>query len=306
MKERRGLGIALVLMAALLWSTGGVGIKVVEGNAFAIAGWRSLFALPILLATILVRARTANLDAWGALRRRNAWIAAVSYAAMVICFVVATKLTTAANAIFIQYTGPVYVALLSAPLLGERLRPSDWIAVGGTLVGMALFFADGLSVDARSGNIVAIVSSFGFAGMPLAMRMDQAALARAGETRAQALAPLASMIAGNAITVLVCSPAMTKLVTAESMTTRAWVVVAALGAFQIGLPYVLYGIAVRHLRAIESSLVAMIEPILSPIWVLLATGERPGTWAIVGGAIIVATLSVQALGSRVRVSRART
>ena len=120
-RRSRAVGVGLVLAAALLWSTGGVGIKAVEGPALAVAGWRGLFALPVLASLAAVRVRGAGRAASLPLRGPWSWVGAASYAVMVICFVVATKWTTAANAIFIQYTSPVYVAILSWPLLRERV-----------------------------------------------------------------------------------------------------------------------------------------------------------------------------------------
>jgi drug/metabolite transporter (DMT)-like permease len=211
---------------------------------------------------------------------------------MVIAFVVATKMTTAANAILLQYTGPIYIALLSWPLLGERVRALDWIAVGATVAGMALFFGDALSARGIAGNVVAISSSFGFAAVPLVLRLEQSRMERAGRAREAVLSPTVAIALGNALTVLVALPWMVRTPLA---TSAAWIAIAAMGVFQIGLPYVLYAIAVRRMRAIESSLIATLEPILSPIWVLVATGERPGNMALVGGAIIVLAVAGQAV-----------
>ncbi|HEY6461958.1 MAG TPA: DMT family transporter, partial [Polyangiaceae bacterium] len=188
----RAVGVALVLVAAVLWSTGGIGIKSVAGPPLSIAGWRGLFALPVLAGMVLVRARRAGAASLLVpLRSRWAWLGAASYAVMVICFVVATKLTTAANAIFIQYTSPVYVALLSWPLLRERVSWVNALACAGVLAGMVLFFREGLSADAHAGNLVAVVSSFGAAGLPLALRADQRALTSAGSGQGFAAAVVA-------------------------------------------------------------------------------------------------------------------
>ncbi len=169
----RAGGVALVLAAAVLWSTGGLGIKSVHGAALSIAGWRGLFALPVLAGLVVARAARAG-EGWARpLRRPWTRLAAASYAVMVICFVVATRWTTAADAIFIQYTSPVYVALLSWPLLRERVSWRGALACAGVLAGMVLFFGDGLSTTARLGNLVAVASSFGAAGLPLSLRADQ-------------------------------------------------------------------------------------------------------------------------------------
>jgi len=296
----RAVGVALVLVAAVLWSTGGVGIKSLAGPPMAIAGWRGLFALPVLLAMVLVRARRAGSAALAPLRKPWTWLGAASYALMVICFVVATKRTTAANAIFIQYTSPVYVALLSWPLLRERVTWVDAIACAGVLVGMVLFFREGLSPDARVGNLVAVASSFGAAGLPLALRADQVTLLRSGSARDLASADTAPALAialGDGAAVLVCMPAM---VASPPQDAHSWLLLAALGLGQIGLPYVLYGLAVPRLSALEGSLVPTLEPILNPVWVALGTGEMPGPMALAGGGFVLASVLTQALAGRPR------
>jgi drug/metabolite transporter (DMT)-like permease len=293
----RAAGVALVLGAAVLWSTGGVGIKSLEVPPLAVAGWRGLFALPILGAVALVRLRAAGSAATLPLRKPWVWMAAASYALLGICFVVATKWTTAANAIFIQYTSPVYVAVLSWPLLRERITWVDGVACAGVLAGMGLFFGDALSASARAGNLVAVVSSFGAAGLPLALRGDQRALLRVGATRAAAASPALAILVGDVAAVLVCLPAM---LAAPPPTASQWALVAALGIAQIGLPYILYGLAVQRLTALEGALVPTLEPILNPVWVALVTGETPGRMAIVGGGFVLASVLTQALAGRTR------
>jgi drug/metabolite transporter (DMT)-like permease len=272
----------------------------VAGAPLSIAGWRGLFAFPVLVAMVLVRARRAGVASLAApLRSPWAWVGAASYAVMVICFVVATKLTTAANAIFIQYTSPVYVALLSWPLLRERVTWTNALACAGVLAGMVLFFREGLSADARAGNLVAVVSSFGAAGLPLALRADQRALRRAGSGQglaAAVVAPAVAIALGDLVAVLLCAPAMI----AAPPDAHSMMLLAALGLGQIGLPYVLYALAVPRLTALEGSLVPTLEPILNPIWVAMGTGERPGPMAIVGGGFVLASVVLQALAGRAR------
>jgi drug/metabolite transporter, DME family len=298
-RRSRAVGVGLVLAAALLWSTGGVGIKAVEGPALAVAGWRGLFALPVLATLAAVRVRKAGRAASLPLRGPWSWVGAASYAVMVICFVVATRWTTAANAIFIQYTSPVYVAILSWPLLRERVGWREAVACAGVLVGMVLFFRDGLSADARAGNLVAVVSSFGAAGLPLALRADQRRLLSAGPAgvAAASASPALAILMGDVLAVILCAPAMRA---SPPSTATGWALLAALGIGQIGLPYVLYASAVRRLTALEGALVPTIEPILNPVWVALATGEKPGPSATLGGIFVVASVLFQALGGLLR------
>jgi drug/metabolite transporter (DMT)-like permease len=298
--QRRGSragGVALALAAAVLWSTGGVGIKSVDLPPLALAGWRGLFALPVLVGVVCVRARRASAVPYRALASSAwPWLGAASYGVMVIAFVVATKLTTAADAIFIQYTSPVYVALLSWPLLRERVTWRDGVACAGVLAGMVLLFGEGLSASAQVGNAVAVVSSFGAAGLPLSLRADQRRLVTRGALDAARMAPALAIAVGDLVAVLLCLPAMRASVPHD---LRAWSILALLGFGQIGLPYVLYGLAVPRLTALEGSVLPTLEPVLNPIWVALVRDETPGRLAIMGGGCVLASVLFQAFGARV-------
>ncbi len=281
----RGTGIVLVAMAAVLWSGGGVGVKVLHVGAMSIAGFRSAFAATFMLL-VLIGTRMITWDAARAcLRRPLVWVAAIAYAVMVVSFCIAAKKTTAANAIFIQYMGPIYVALLSHPLLGERVRPRDILATVACVVGMGLFFRGELSSDGKLGNVVAAVSSLGFAGLPLSIRREERSLAKLGRRSPES--PMIAMVLGNVLAAAVSSPFM---VGDPPAFGKELLVLVALGTLQIAVPYLLYGVAVRALAALESSLIAMVEPVLSPVWVLVATGERPSRDALIGGAIIISAV----------------
>jgi len=304
MDSGRRNGALLVVAAATLWSTGGVGVKTAVAEPMVIAGLRSVFALAsmaVVLGVVLRRAGLGFATLRALLVRPLVWGAAASYAMMVVCFVLAARRTTAANAIFIQYTGPVYVALLGGKLLGEKVTRRDLVAVGGCVAGMALAFGGELGGGRMEGNLLALISSFGFAGLPLLVRLDQQKLEAEGGrglTGAAAHAPLVAMSLGNAIAAAVSIPAILSHPVSGDTAARTYAVLVALGTLQIGLPYVLYAIAVRRLRALESSLLATIEPVLAPVWVVLATGERPSPLAIAGGAMIVLAVVAQAARPR--------
>jgi DME family drug/metabolite transporter len=293
-KERK-TGALLVVTAATLWSTGGVGVKIIGADAepLVVAGLRSVFALAFMLVVIWITVvRRADASAVVMLLKRPlVWAAAASYALMVVMFVLAARRTTAANAIFIQYTGPVYVALLSGPLLGEKPSRRDLFTIALCILGMALAFGGELGGGRMEGNLLAILSSFGFAGLPLLLRVDQ-------QKQTNPHAPLVAMSLGNALASFVAMPAICMHPPSGPAQTKTLIVLFLLGTVQIGLPYVFYGMAVRRLRALESSLLATIEPMLSPIWVLLATGERPSAMAAAGGAVIVSAVVIQTIGKR--------
>ena len=256
--------VGLLLLTAILWSLGGVLIKSIDWNPIAIAGSRSLIGV-ILIASL----RPSVL-------RQLSWIAffgGLAYTATVVLFVVATKLTTAANAIFLQYTAPIYIALLSPWLLRERVHWSDWILIGLAFGGVALFFCDRLSLAGTWGVIAALVSGVSYAWLTVLMRRQKSG------------SPEAAVLIGNIMTVLIAVPAIIPVRNLE----HNWGWLIALGVVQLTIPYLLYARAIRHVRALDASLISMIEPILNPIWVMLAIGEFPALWSIAGGCIVLGT-----------------
>jgi drug/metabolite transporter (DMT)-like permease len=256
--------VLVLLAAAILWSLGGVLIKSIDLNPVAIAGARSVIAAVIMSLAI------------PGILRKISWQVipgAIAYAATVFLFVVATKLTTAANAIFLQYTAPVYIALISPWFLGERTTWHDWLLVLLALSGVALFFLDQLSLQGLSGVIAALGSGVAFAWLAVLMRRQKDG------------SPEAVVLLGNLITFLIALPWVFPIGRIEENGPR----LLLLGAVQLAIPYLLYSRAIRHVRALDSSIISIIEPILNPLWVMLATGERPGFWAIVGGSIVLGT-----------------
>ncbi len=291
MQQRQWLGIMCVIAAAALWSLGGVGIKSAQAGAFAIAGVRSFFALFVLAAALLWQQRShRDMPLQATLARRYVWWGAASYALTMIAFTWANKLTTAANAILLQYTAPIFVAVLARPLLDEPIHRRDRWAIGGCFFGMAWFFLDRLSLSGLFGNLLAIVSGIGFAGIAVCLRADARSQSPTGGTPPSSLVLIAL---GNALAALCCAPAIVASFPLPGPTL--WLL-AGLGMLQIGVAYVLFAIGVNRVSALESTLLAMLEPILNPIWVALATGERPSAMALIGGAIVVSVIVWRQLG----------
>jgi len=262
---KRTQAVLLLAATAVLWSLGGVLIKWVSLPPLAIAGFRSAIALPILL--IFFRGRAVDFST-------AQLIGGVSYSATVILFVCSTKLTTAGNAILLQYTAPVYVALLSGWLLHEKIRWFDWAAIAAVLCGMSLFFLDRLGSGGLAGNILAVISGFTFASLIVCMRRQKDA------------SPAGSIILGNLLTALICLPWMAKSVPAGT----DWFGLALLGVFQLGLSYVCYAVAIKNVTAMEGILIPALEPILNPLWTFFFVGERIGSWALWGGAMVIAAI----------------
>jgi drug/metabolite transporter (DMT)-like permease len=248
-ETNRTRAIFLLLAAAILWSLAGVLIKWVSLPALAVAGFRSAIALPVLL--LFFGRRAVNFSV-------SQLIGGVCYAAMVILFVSATKLTTSGNAILLQYTAPLYVALLSGWLLKEKTRWFDWAAIVAVLCGMSLFFIEKLSVDGLTGNILAVLSGVAFASLIIAMRRQKNA------------SPAGSAILGNLLTVMICLPWMVQ----SPPGGADWIGLLFLGVFQLGLSYACYVVAIKKVSAMEGILIPFLEPLLNPLWTLLFMGER--------------------------------
>ncbi|HEX7192723.1 MAG TPA: DMT family transporter [Thermoanaerobaculia bacterium] len=267
----RQKGILYVACAALLWSTGGIGIKAIADPPLKVTFYRSLFAA-VGLFILLGR------NVWG--RRR--WsssatfaIAIVSYCACLTTFVVATKWTTAANAIFLQYAGVVWVLLLSPLVVGEPMRARDVIAITVAIGGMALFFVGRFEARGMAGNGMALLSSIFFAALILALRREHDAAQSA-------------ITWGNLALAVTLLPAVHGQL---ALTPKSFGVLLFLGLFQIALAYVLFVKGLKYVTATQASLTGMLEPIANPIWVLLLLGERPSVFAIAGAVVVLAAIA---------------
>ena len=265
--------VAELLAAALCWSAGGLLIKWIPWPPLAVASGRGLLAALVLaLATRSLRFTWTPVQVG----------AAVAYALCTIGFVAATKLTTAANAILLQYTAPIWIALFGASVLGERTTRSDWWAVGVTLAGMLLFFADSLRWSGVLGNLIGVASGISFAAMTLLMRKQ-----KQGSVTESII--LGNLIAG--------ATGLFWLVEAPGLNASGWVALLALGVIQLGLSYMLYARAIKHVTALEAVLIPVIEPILNPVWVMLFVGERPGPLSLCGGLLVLGAVTWRAANS---------
>ena len=264
-------GYLLILGAALLWSTGGLGIKAIVEGPLVVAFYRSLIAFVVLVAFFRPRIEKVT---------PAFVIALVCYSATLITFVTATKWTTAANAIFIQYGGIVWILLLSPVVLKEHLHKRDVIAIAVALGGMTLFFAGRLEPRGMAGNLVALLSSFFFAIIVLALRLERDNGAGAAVTY------------GNILTAAVLFPFVRHDL---AIAPRSAVILAFLGVFQIALAYVFFVKGLKYVPAARASLLGMVEPVMNPVWVFLMLGERPGPEAILGGLIVLGAVGWRTL-----------
>ena len=280
-----------LLGAALLFSTGGAAIKAAAFTSWQIASFRSGFAaLTLLLLAPQVRRGLSPRQGQGKLWRPA--LVGVAYAACLTLFVLANRLTTAANTIYLQSTAPLYILILAPWLLKEPVQRPDigfMLAVG---LGLMLFFVGveqsvATAPDPVQGNLLALVSGFCWALTVCGLRWLTA--------RPERGSPVAAVASGNLTAFLVTLPFALPL---GSHSLADWSVLVYLGVFQIALAYVLVTNAITHLPALEASMILLIEPALNPLWAWLMQGEVPGHWAMVGGAIILGATTVKSVLER--------
>ncbi len=263
-------GILAVIAAALLWSTGGLLIKLVTFDAIQISFFRSFFAALVFLILFKKEILYAN---------GFTFINALLYSALLIFFVIATKTTTAANAIFLQYTAPIYV-LIFEPLINKtRYEKINIITIIVCFGGMVLFFIGKFSPGYETGNIFALLSGLAYAAFLIGMRKNKKEF------------QFSSIFYGNVIVSLICLSSVFHL---SNITPANLMMVTFLGVFQIGIAYAIFSYGLKRVLAIEASLMSMLEPTLNPVWVFLGYGEVPSPTAITGGIIIIAAISIRA------------
>ena len=266
-------------IAALLFSTGGAAIKAAEFGAWQVASFRSgVAALAILLIAPAAR------RGWSG----RAVLVGFAYAACLTLFVLANRLTTSANTIYLQSTAPLYLLVLGPWLLKEPIRRQDIGFMLAVALGLALFFVSAeapraTAPDPMKGNLLALVSGFFWALTVCGLRWMGAADGEHGS-------PVAAVVSGNLTAFLVALPMALPL---GAHPPVDWAVIAYLGVFQIAVAYVLVTSALRHIAALEASLILLIEPVFNPVWAWLVQGERPGPWALLGGAIILGATTIK-------------
>jgi len=264
----RTKAVIYLVVTSVLWSLGGLLIKLVDWKPMAIAAGRSAISALVILAYVKKPKFT-----WC----KDQLLAAFFYFGTVTLFVTANKLTTAANAILLQYGAPIYVAIFAPMILKEKTKAVDWIAISFALFGMVLFFFDELKIESVVGILVAIASGVSFALYIIFMRKQKDA------------SPIESTLLGNILTALVGFV----FIFNQSFELRNVLGIVLLGTVQLGFSYILYSIAIKYVEALEAILIPVIEPILNPIWVFLAYGERPGRWALLGGTIVLLSVTLR-------------
>lgn len=270
MSEKRK-GIIEMLICASLWSIAGIFMKKLPWNGFAVASLRSLTA-GITISTYMFISRHKFILS------KKTLIAGILTGCVYICFTCANKLTTSANAIVLQFTSPVFIVIFSAFFFGEKIRKSDLITVLITLAGIALFFFDELESGYIVGNFVAIAAGMFMAWMFMAVGKQ--------ETDER----FSTIVIGQTFTFIVGLP----FVIATHPTINASTIssILILGIFQLGISYILYVKASKSCPPLACCLLGGVEPLLNPVWVMLFDGEKPGIFALIGGIVVIVTITV--------------
>lgn len=268
--------VTFVVFGVLLWSIGGLFIKWTSVSGYEANLGRCFFAA--ITIAILTKFKALRAD-------RFTILASIFYVGALSFFAVANKMTTAANAIFLQYTAPIYILIFAPFILKEKFRVADLLTIAACLLGMSLFFLDSapntdLTPQSQFiGNILGLLSGVSLGGYILLLR----------HPKAYNQNPASSVFYGNLFAILVMIPFI--IPNPSAWTNKDFLAVFILGVFQIGLAYYLftYGVA-NGVRSLDASIIGFIEPLLNPVWVFIFLGERPSKWAIVGGIVIIAAI----------------
>ena len=265
------LGIFQMVMCAMLWSIAGLLIKHVEMNPFVIAGGRSFFAAITVVVFMLITKQKFIVS-------RDSLLSGALLCGVFICFVGANKLTTAANAIVLQYTSPIFVIIFSVLFLHKKPRAFDVAAVILTLLGIVMFCISDMDAGSMAGNVLAIVAGAFFGGAFVAV----------GNTKSD------EKMSGILFAHIFCSVIGLPVLafTENNVNLKGVLLVGALGVFQLGIPYILYALASNKCSTISCVVISALEPVFNPVWVAIFVHEIPGTTAIASGLFLIAVITL--------------
>ncbi len=269
-KKERYKGILAALLASTLWSTGGLFVKLIDWNPVAIAGMRSFSAALVLFAYIRKPKFTKS---------KAQILGTITYALTVLSFIIANKLTTAANAILLQYTSPIFVAILGVWILKEKIHWYDIVPIFTVSLGMGLFFISDVSTGNIIGNLLAIFCGFTLACTTIALKFEKDG------------SGLEIPLFGNILTFLISIP----FILLDLPDKSSLMTVSIMGIIQLGVPFIFYGYAMKRLTALEAILLTVMEPLLNPIWVFIFSGEKPGIFTVIGGVIVITSVILRSI-----------
>jgi len=276
LSDSKNLAIFYMLLCSVLWSTAGILIKFLPWNPMVIAGLRSLISAGVYL--LFMRYQKTEFQ-WN----RHSVMSGIALTGTFAFFVAANKFTTSANAIVLQYSAPIFILILSAVFYRQKFRPGDIVTVAVTTLGISLFFLDKLSGGYLFGNLLALAAGLSFASMfVLTGNADH-------DSRSSGILLGHLFTAALGLPFLFFSPTL--------FTPSTVAVIIAMGIFQLGIPYILYGLAVRKCSPLACSLISAIEPLLNPVWVFLYCRETPSIYALIGGAIVISAVAAWSVWS---------
>jgi DME family drug/metabolite transporter len=258
----------MLFAAGAFWSLGGFFIKEIDTNAISIVFFRCLFSAIFVAAFVRGRRMPGRMD--GA-------ISIALFLLLLVTYVESTKQTTAANAIFLQYTAPIYIAILGPFIISERLRRHDALPLAISIAGIGVLFFGNSGSGQTDGLLLGIVAGAFYGTFFVWMRRVRYADA-------------------FAITFINCLGVAVLLAFVPSVWevgVEEIALLVVMAAVQFALPYVLFTKGIAHVPGAEASLIALIEPVLNPVWVALFYGEDPSTATMIGGAVILAGLVIR-------------
>lgn len=272
--KKQSIAIVQMLVCSVLWSIAGIFIKLIDWNPFAIAGFRGLFAAITVAVYMLLTKQKLVIS-------KNVLLSMFFLSATFLCFVSANKLTTAANAIVLQFTAPIFIIIFSILIFRQKFKSSDILTVAFTIGGVLTFFLSSINEGHIYGNIVGVMAGIFMAGMYISV----------GKTNERE--KMSGIFFGQLLTALIGVPFF--FLTECTITAISVVSVIILGIVQIGIPYILFGLASANCPPLALCLIAAVEPLLNPVWVLIFDGERPGVLSIIGGIIIICAVTAQCI-----------
>lgn len=274
--KKENIGILQMIACAVLWSMAGVMFKYIPWHAMVIAALRAMIAGAVVLFYIRLRRMPV-------LFTKKTILTGISKGLTCTLFVAANKLTTAANAIVLQSTAPVFLLAFSTVFFRRKFRKGDILAVACTLGGISLFFFDQLDGGRLAGNLLAVAAGGCMGAMYMLM----------GEVNEEER--MSSVFLGECFTMLIGLPFL--FTTSVELSFRPVLFIVLLGVVQLGIPYILYALAAGKCPPLACSLLAALEPLLNPVWVMLFYGEVPGVFALLGGVVVIASVTVWSIWS---------
>lgn len=264
------LGPLYIVIAAIFWSFGGLLGKLIPWSGLTIAALRGIFAA----ITIAIYRRNYRFKF-----NKPILLAGLSLTITTILFMLANKMTSAANAIVLQYTSPVFIILLTLIIYKQKPRKRDIFAIIGVIIGIGIFFFDQFKSGNYYGDLIALASGLSFAAVFFANKLPNAS-------------PIDATYLGNLLSIFILPFIFIDQSFISNQSPTIWIYIILMGVFQLGFGYIFFSLGIKQTAATTSSIIATLEPILNPFWVFLILGEVPTPLAIIGGLIVLITVSV--------------